>query len=83
MSSAELSEWMAFYAVEPFGGDTGYIGHAITASTIANANRGKGKAFKPADFMPQFDKQPQGIGEQMMIAEMFTAGLGGKDLRDG
>lgn len=76
----ELTEWMAYYQVEPFGQDTQYLGHAITSSVIANANRGKSsKAFKPEDFMPKFDRPPQGIGEQMMIAEMFTAALSAQE----
>ena len=83
MSSAELTEWMAFYQVEPFGGDADYLGHAITASTIANVNRSKNqKPFTPADFLPKFEKQEQTTGEQLQIAAMFTSALGGQDLRN-
>lgn len=81
MDSAELTEWMAFYQVEPFGWDAHAVGHAITAATVANANRGKGK--KPArveDFIPKW-KKPQTVEEQIQFAAMMTAALGGHDLR--
>lgn len=83
MDSKELSEWMAFYQIEPFGGDTGYIGHAITASTIANANRAKGhKPHKVEDFMPQFGKREQTVDQQIRMAAMLTTALGGIDARN-
>ena len=84
MSSAELTEWIAFYNLEPFGGDTKYIGDAITASTIANVNRKKGsKAMKPDDFIPKFEaKKEQGLDEMLQVAKMMTAALGGEDKTD-
>jgi hypothetical protein len=74
-----LLEWMAFAELEPFGGDTVYIGHAITAATVSNVNRGKGK--KPAkveDFMPRFGKKTQTVEEQIQFAAMMTAAMGGQ-----
>ena len=53
ISSKELSEWAAYYSIEPFG----YFRSAdlpagIIASTIANCNRTKhSKSFSPKDFM--------------------------------
>ena len=74
MSSREITEWIAFYSVEPFGQDTQYLGHAITAATIANTNRGKGqKAMKAEQFMPQFRNREQTVDEQIQIAQMITA----------
>ncbi len=58
---------MVFYNVEPFGGDTQYLGHAITASTIANVYRKKGaKEYNPGDFMPDFKKKERQTTEQMI-----------------
>lgn len=83
MDSAELTEWMAFYNLEPFGGDTQFIGHAITAATVANANRGKGKkAAKVEDYMPKW-KRAQTLDEQIQFAAMMTVALGGQDMREG
>lgn len=54
MTSKQLSEWMAFYRLEPFGFEAQVYGHAITSSVVANTNRKKGrKAFTPLDFMPK------------------------------
>lgn len=53
ISSSQLTEWMAFAQLEPFGFKAEMYGHAVTASTIANVNRRKGrKPFNPEDFMP-------------------------------
>jgi len=84
MSSAELSEWVAFSTLEPFGAEASYLGHAITASTIANVNRQKGqRAHKVDEFMPKFErKKVQYTDEMLQIAQMMTIGLGGKDLRE-
>lgn len=84
ISSRELTEWMAFSQLEPFGTEVGFLGHAITASTIANVNRAKGqKAYDAKDFMPAFEgEKKQTVGEMLQIAQMMTIGMGGQDLRD-
>jgi len=83
MSSAEVTEWMAFFGLEPFGSEADFLGHAITASTIANVNRQKGQRIHKIDeFMPKFEKQAQSVDQMLQVAEMMTIGLGGKDLRE-
>jgi hypothetical protein len=75
---------MAYYQLEPFGTEVDMLGHAITASTVANVNRQKGKkAYKPQDFMPDFEKEnrQQTTDEMLAFAEMMTAALGGEDKR--
>lgn len=54
MSGRTFNEWMAYYAVEPFGDE--WLRTAILASLIANANRDtdmKPDPFTPDDFMPR------------------------------
>jgi len=84
ISSRELTEWMLFYGLEPFGTEVEFLGHAITSSTIANVNRAKGKkAAKPEDFMPKFEqKKEQSIDEMIGMVSMMNAAYGGKDLRE-
>lgn len=84
MSSSEISEWMAFSRLEPFGAEAEYVGHAITAATVANVNRRKEqKAFQYTDFIPRFEpEKKQSVDEMVQFAEMVTIGLGGKDLRE-
>ena len=76
ISSKELTSWMAYYSVEPFGSDTQYLGHAITASTVANVNRQKGKKpYDAEDFMPKFNKKKkQSIEEMAGFARTLAAG---------
>lgn len=66
MDSREFSEWMAYYKMEPFGQDRGDIGHAITASVVANANAPKGKKFTPMDFLPRRKQKKRQMTEQEM-----------------
>jgi hypothetical protein len=83
ISSKELTEWIAFSAVEPFGGDADYLGSAIVAQTVANVNRSKGqRPYKVKEFLPKFDDKPQSVDEMMQFAEVFTHALGGEDRRE-
>lgn len=47
-------EWMAYAELEPFGEERADLRSAIVATVMANAWAGKGKKYKPADFMPKF-----------------------------
>ena len=64
MGSDELTEWMAYYQLEPFGDYRADYRSGVVASTFANAHRAKDAGpFRPEDFMPFLDKpqptQPQ------------------------
>ena len=82
ISSHELTEWMVYGQIEPFGQETQYFGPAITSSILANVNRKKGtKPAKVDDFMPKFEQVKQTAGEQLQFAAMMTSAMGGQDLR--
>ena len=82
VSSRELSQWITFYEFEPFGSEADYLGHAITASTVANVNRGKHKAHKVEEFLPKFERQKEtDITQAIGFAATMTAVMGGKDKR--
>lgn len=84
MSSAELSEWMAYYIVEPFGPETQYIGPAITSTVLANVNRKKGsQKYEVGQFMPKFaGAQKQQTDEELQLkANSIFFSYGGKDMR--
>lgn len=52
IDSRELSEWMAYYSIEPFGEIRADWRQAMTSMILANANRGKGgRSFNIKDFM--------------------------------
>lgn len=86
-SSRELTEWMAYAGLEPWGEERADLRMAIIASTIANANRDpkkRRKPFKPEDFLPKFDRsqrEPQSWQEQLKIVELLNVAFGGRDLR--
>lgn len=82
MSSAEITEWMAFMQLEPFGAETQYIGPAITSANVVNAVRSsagyKGKQSKPDDFMPKFEQRRQEVAQMIQVAQMMTVAAGGQ-----
>jgi hypothetical protein len=84
ISSRELSEWLAFYELEPFGLERADMRAAIVASTVANTARDpkrRARPWMPGDFMPRFDRPVQTWQEQLKLVEMLNAAFGGKDLR--
>tara|TARA_Y100001951_G_C11255413_1_gene249052 strand:+ start:868 stop:1122 length:255 start_codon:yes stop_codon:yes gene_type:complete len=68
IDSRELSEWMAYYELNPFGSVRDDLQAGIIASTIANVNRGKNdKSFAPSDFMPYMEKPQQSEGDMQAV----------------
>ena len=63
IGSDEITKWMAFYQMEPFGDMRADLRSGVIASTFANANRTKHtRPFTPEDFMPFVDR-PEPIDE--------------------
>lgn len=83
ISSRELAEWQAFYALEPFGDWRADLRSAIVASVIANANRDAKKRHKPfafKDFMPDFTpKEPKSWKDILEVVKVANAVLGGRE----
>jgi hypothetical protein len=58
ISSRELSEWMAYYRLEPFGQVRGDLQAGIVASVMANAwGEKRAKSLRPTDFVLQMDEE--------------------------
>lgn len=87
MSAREFGEWMAFYALEPFGDNRADLRIGILAALTANIARDEKRRSKPYeadDFMPKFDrteKEAQPWEEQLALVEMLNAAFGGEDKR--
>ena len=68
ISSRELSEWMAYYMLEPFGAERDNLHAGLVAAMVHNVNRDpkRGKAADPKDFMLQFgvEEDEDGAEEQ-------------------
>lgn len=84
MSSRELSEWMAFFQLEPWGCEMEDWRAGMVAATIANVNRDtkkQRKPYEPQDFMPKRAAitEDQDADEIERVLKMWEAVLGGKD----
>jgi hypothetical protein len=64
-----MSEWIAFAQTEPFGDMRGDMQAAIVASTVANVQRQRKKAYKVTDFMPVFERKEQSPEEMRTVFE--------------
>lgn len=82
IDSRELTEWAAFYALEPWGTDADDMRAGIVASTIANVNRDPKKQrrpFQPSDFIPRREpKAEQTPEEQARILQQWARAWEGK-----
>ena len=66
IDSREISEWIAFNNIEPFGEQRADLRAAMIACVMANAWRGKNQpAFKLDDFILNFDPPKQQSVEEM------------------
>ena len=75
MSSKEFSEWMAYYTIEPFGQWRDNYHATLSASILANVNRGKSQQpYSINDFMykdkftSDMEKQKQFISNLEALA---------------
>lgn len=58
VSSRELTEWLAYYELEPFGHVVDQHMIAQLSAIVINANRGKdGKKARASDFMPKVERK--------------------------
>jgi hypothetical protein len=80
MTSKEFSEWMAYFAIEPFGEDRADLRMGILASVMANLwGKRKGRAWRPQDFIPRFDRRDADPMELLRRVKMINRLLGGRD----
>ncbi len=78
ISSRDFAGWMAYSRLEPWGEERDDLRMGIIASTIANANRPKNKkAYRPQDFMPDFEMETEEQAQARLMARAFSA-LGGR-----
>lgn len=83
MSSAELTEWMAYEQVAgPLGPERIDQLVAMLASVVANANRAKGRKARPKDYLPQWDRRrEQSWQEQLAAVKQINKALHGTTKR--
>lgn len=58
MDAQELTAWMAYDRIEPFGESRADMRTAAQTTALLNVQRKRGSdPLKPSDFMPQYDKR--------------------------
>jgi hypothetical protein len=82
IDALELSEWQAFYNLNPWGQERDDLRAGIIASTVANCMTDKSN-WKPSDFMPKFgppepEPEPQTAEQMKQICIRMNAMMGGK-----
>lgn len=84
ISSRELSEWMAFYSLEPFDESQAEWRAGMIASTLANTARDQKKRaqpYQPSDFMRESFKEkseapdPDSIPNKIDLAFALLGGV--------
>ncbi len=68
IGSDELTEWMAFYQLEPFGDMRADLRSGVIASTFANAHRAQHTPpFTPEDFMPFVERSSSPVADETRL----------------
>ncbi len=69
IDSAELTDWMAYYRIDPWGGERGDLQAGIVASMVGNVNLKDGaEPLGPSDFALTFGPKPLKIATAKEIA---------------
>jgi len=69
LSSTELSHWIAFYGLHPFGAERDNIHSAVIAATVANTTRGRNQPpFSAEDFMLKTQDEKRESDTQNVLA---------------
>ncbi len=74
LDSAELTGWLAFYGLEPWGCQVEDLRAAMPTAATINANRVKGKPVAPADLIPDRDGSRK---RAVLTGDDAAAALGG------
>jgi hypothetical protein len=71
LDSRELTAWMAYEMVEPFGERRANLHAGIVAATVANVNRDKhARAYQPTDFMLEFGRERKPVDDAANMEAM-------------
>ena len=75
IESRELTEWMAYFELEPWGSEVDDHRFGVVTSTIANVNRDpkKSMAYKPEDFFPPRITEEEGLQDNADKWRAFIA----------
>lgn len=90
MAWREFKQWVRFSSEEPFLGERIELSGAVVAATLANINRGKGKAaYRFEDFMPidaaRRSREAGGVDEETLATANMSSFFAfmGRPMEDG
>lgn len=74
IGTSELTEWMAYDRLEPFGESRADYREASHMAMIANMNRKKGaRRLEPSDFMPVWDERDRAQSDAQSMMSTLRA----------
>lgn len=80
MPSYEVTEWMAYHTLDPFGEERADLRIGVLCCLIANLFRRRGgRRWKPDDFMPKFGKERTSQEDMLQKVKQLNAMFGGAD----
>jgi hypothetical protein len=65
LTSSELTDWIAYYNIDPFGSEREDYRMGSICATVLNSQRTKGRVFQPSDFIVDFSKPKQKSPEEI------------------
>lgn len=79
LNSRDISEFMAYDDIEPFGEQRADLRSAIVAATVANSQRTRrSRSAKPVEFMPFVEKQRKNPMQLLNAFRAAIVGVGAK-----
>ncbi|QDU62173.1 hypothetical protein Pan216_30400 [Planctomycetes bacterium Pan216] len=83
LDSAELTEWTAYWNLEPWGEEKADYRTGLLASVMCNLWKSKkGKTYKPEDFMPKTKRRRNWMTNPKQIWAYLCSALGKPDKKD-
>jgi len=76
IDSRELSEWQAYYGIEPWGTEVDDHRFGVVTSTIANVNRDpkkRARPYNPDDFFPRHTGEEEDVEDNADKWRAFIA----------
>lgn len=71
---SEFREWMAFYSLDPWGGERGDMRAGIVAAAVVNMQRASSSpAVNASDFMPKFGPRDENEKPTQSLDNMKAA----------
>lgn len=79
MPAGELTGWMAYEILEPFGERRADLRMGISTAAMLNSRRVRGsRVTKPEDLMPNFDKPFRPKQTQAQMRKIIEEAIGGQ-----